>query len=87
MWASTRSDTEGEEMNDPINHPDHYQLGDMELKDILMAVGCAEQYYRGAAIKYLVRYDKKHQDRVKQDEDIGKAIKCLEILREVRKHG
>ena len=37
-------------------------------------------WYVGNAIKYLVRFDKKHQDKAKQVEDLDKATHYIQLL-------
>lgn len=37
-------------------------------------------WYSGNAIKYLVRFDKKHQDKAKQVEDLEKATHYIQLL-------
>lgn len=56
-------------MDSKVNHPDHYNIGDIETIDYLESLGIAEDFCIGNAIKYLSRY--KHKDD--ELEDLEKA--------------
>lgn len=61
---------EGEESDDPINHPSHYNKGEIEVADFI-----ADQklnFDRGNAIKYVCRAGSK--DPEKEIQDLEKAI-------------
>lgn len=55
-------------MGSKVNHPDHYNVGDIETIDYLESLGIAEDFCVGNALKYLSRY--KHKNGV---EDLRKA--------------
>jgi len=68
-------------MSDPINSPEHYTAGGMEVIDILRAKlppAQFEGHLRGCVIKYLFRYDKKGDPYA----DLRKAATYLAWLRE-----
>lgn len=67
---STSSDTE------TVNHPPHYCQGGMECIQALEALGIAEDYCRGNALKYLWRL----KDKGKAVEDARKAKWYVERL-------
>jgi hypothetical protein len=55
-------------MPSKVDHPDHYNVGDIETIDYLHSLGIAEEFCIGNAIKYLSRY--KHKNGA---EDLAKA--------------
>lgn len=55
-------------MPSKVNHPAHYNVGNIETIDYLDSLGLAEDFCIGNAIKYLSRY--KHKNGV---EDLHKA--------------
>lgn len=64
---------------DNVNHPDHYMLGEHEVKDIVSLV--ADKYHKGSvahnvasALEYQMRAPNKNGL-----EDIKKARKCLDV--------
>lgn len=59
------------ENNRAVNHPEHYQLGGIEVIDAITAWGFAEGFNRGNAIKYIARAGRK--DKAKEIEDLEKA--------------
>lgn len=66
-------------MTDNVNHPDHYNQGDIECIDAMKAAMSEEQfkgYLRGCAMKYLWRFDNKGNPI----EDLHKAKWYLERL-------
>ena len=61
---------EGNEMNDPVNHPSHYTDGKIEVLDFIEDKKL--NYHRGNAVKYICRAGKK--DPTKEAEDLEKAV-------------
>ena len=57
--------------NNAVEHPEHYQLGGIEVIDAITAWGFAEGFNRGNAIKYIARAGRK--DKAKEIEDLEKA--------------
>jgi hypothetical protein len=55
-------------MRSKVDHPAHYNVGDIETIDYLESLGIAEEFCIGNAIKYLSRY--KHKNGI---EDLEKA--------------
>ena len=49
----------------------HYTKGDFQIQDLFENIGIAEEFCRGAAIKYLVRFGKKEG---KNSKDL---LKCM----------
>ena len=43
-----------------VDHPAHYNVGDIETIDYLKSLGIAEDFCIGNAIKYLSRYKQKN---------------------------
>lgn len=67
--------------HDPINHPEHYQSPTgLEVIDVIEAFA-ADNFHRGAAIKYLLRADRKG-DKV---QDLRKCVWFIE--REIERAG
>lgn len=58
-------------MGDTVNHPDHYNMGGIEVIDAIEAWGFGEGFNRGNAIKYIARAGRK--DPAKEVEDLKKA--------------
>lgn len=58
-------------MGDTVNHPDHYNMGGIEVIDAIEAWGFGEGFNRGNAIKYIARAGRK--DLAKEVEDLKKA--------------
>lgn len=54
-----------------VNHPDHYNLGSVEVIDAVEAWGFGEGFNRGNAIKYIARAGRK--DPKTEIEDLKKA--------------
>ena len=52
----------------------HYTKGDFQIQDVFENIGIAEEFCRGAAIKYLIRFCKKNG---KNSKDL---LKCLHYL-------
>ncbi len=52
----------------------HYTKGDFQIQDVFENIGIAEEFCRGAAIKYLIRFGKKNG---KNSKDL---LKCLHYL-------
>lgn len=60
-------------MSDPVNHPEHYTSGGVEVIDAIEAWGLG--YHLGNAVKYIARAGKKTPD---PREDLRKAIWYIE---------
>lgn len=58
-------------MSGTVNHPDHYNLGGVEVIDAVEAWGFGEGFNRGNAIKYIARAGRK--DLETEIEDLEKA--------------
>ena len=56
-------------MADTVNHPTHYNVGRIEVIDVIEAWGLGEGFNRGNAIKYIARAG--HKDS--EIEDLKKA--------------
>ena len=72
--------------SDPVNHPAHYNAGDIEFIDALESAQTREEhcgYLQGNAMKYLWRYTHKG----KAEEDLRKAEWYLQRLINVVQHG
>ena len=52
----------------------HYTKGDFQIQEVFENIGIAEEFCRGAAIKYLIRFGKKNG---KNSKDL---LKCLHYL-------
>lgn len=63
----------GATVNDPVNHPNHYQANGMEAWDVIDAF-FHDKYHLGAAFKYLARAGKKDNET----RDLRKAIAEIE---------
>lgn len=64
-----------------VDHPSHYNTGDIETIDYLESLGIAEDFCAGNAIKYLSRY--KHKGKVLEDVKkakwyVNRLVKILE---------
>lgn len=58
-------------MGNAVSHPDHYNVGQYEVIDIIEDQGWGEGFNKGNAIKYIMRA--KHKDANKEIEDLEKA--------------
>ncbi len=66
--------------NSQVDHPPHYNAGDIECIDALVAAGLAEDFCRGNAIKYLWRMNDKGDpigDAQKAQWYINKLVELL----------
>lgn len=61
-------------MNDPVNHPQHYTSGKIEVIDFIEDQKLP--YHLGNAVKYIARAGKKDPDTTIQD--LRKAVWYLE---------
>ena len=68
-------------MKEKINHPQHYNMGGIEVIDAIEAWGFGEGFNRGNAIKYIARAGRKNQET--EIEDLQKAKWYIE--RELRR--
>lgn len=57
---------------DSVNHPPHYNTGNIEVIDFIESLGFSDGFCLGNAIKYISRAGKKEGSTTK--EDISKAI-------------
>lgn len=58
-------------MGNNVEHPDHYNVGGIEVIDAIEAWGFGEGFNRGNAIKYIARAGRK--DPTTEIEDLKKA--------------
>ena len=58
-------------MGNNVEHPDHYNVGGIEVIDAIEAWGLGEGFNRGNAIKYIARAGRK--DPTTEIEDLKKA--------------
>jgi hypothetical protein len=58
-------------MSENVNHPSHYNVGGIEVIDVVEAWGFGEGFNRGNAIKYIVRAGRKNPET--EIEDLEKA--------------
>ena len=58
-------------------HPDHYQMGGIEVIDAIEAWGFGEGFNKGNAIKYIARAGRK--DPLKEVEDLKKARQYIDF--------
>lgn len=68
-------------MSDSVDHPAHYKRGGIECIEALEALGIAEDFCRGNAIKYLWRMQDKGdpvQDARKARWYVDRLIQILE---------
>jgi hypothetical protein len=59
-----------------INHPQHYNSGNIETIELIKDIGIAEEFCIGNTIKYITRY--KHKEN--PIEDLEKARWYLEYV-------
>ena len=80
--SSTNEDI-GEKDNDPVNHPNHYTSGSIEVWDFIVDKDL--DFLRGNIIKYVSRAGKKDPEHEKQDLEKAMAYlkKALEAVDEV----
>ena len=70
-----------EAASDAVNHPEHYQMGGVEVINAIEAWGFGEGFNRGNAIKYIARAGRKNP--LKEVEDLKKAMFYIE--REIKR--
>tara|TARA_R100000008_G_C3570469_1_gene161792 strand:- start:745 stop:960 length:216 start_codon:yes stop_codon:yes gene_type:complete len=63
-------------MKDQVDHPDHYNVGNIETIDYIESLGMSEGFCAGNAIKYISRYKFKNSPL----QDLKKAKWYLEYL-------
>lgn len=63
-------------MSDKVNHPKHYNFGNIEVIDIIEDAGMAEGFCLGNALKYILRA--KHKQNYL--DDLKKAKWYLDYL-------
>ena len=56
-------------MSNPVDHPDHYKAGNLEVIDIIEEYGL--DFHLGNAVKYILRAGRKTEDPI---EDLEKAV-------------
>ena len=77
-WRNVRKELlEKEHPKDLVNHPPHYNKG-IETNDYIKSWGMS--YAQGNVIKYVSRYNIKHQTKQHQVQDLEKAIRYLENM-------
>ena len=64
-------------MGSSVAHPDHYQMGGIEVIDAIEAWGFGEGFNKGNAIKYIARAGRK--DPLKEVEDLKKARQYIDF--------
>ena len=63
-----------------VHSPPHYKLtDDLEVQDIINAMGWTRHHRLASALEYILRAERKGNF----EQDIRKAITCLEMLLEV----
>ncbi len=77
-------------MSENVNHPAHYNVGAIEVIDIIENQGWGLGFNRGNSLKYILRAG--HKDKNKEIEDLKKAmwylnreIERLQIIKEVER--
>jgi hypothetical protein len=77
-------------MSENVNHPAHYNVGAIEVIDIIENQGWGVGFNRGNAVKYILRAG--YKDKNKEIEDLKKAmwylnreIERLQIIKEVER--
>ena len=70
ICAKVQEELKGEQVNDAVNHPNHYTDGGIETIDFIEAKNLP--YHLGNAVKYISRAGKK--DPNKNIEDLQKAV-------------
>lgn len=66
-----------------VNHPSHYNQGEIEVIDYIEDLGIGEDFCIGNAIKYISRYKHKHdpiEDLQKAKWYIDRVIKAYEKI-------
>lgn len=85
IYGTQRPPAQAEEKpeaaSDAVNHPEHYQMGGVEVINAIEAWGFGEGFNRGNAIKYIARAGRKNP--LKEVEDLKKAIFYIE--REIKR--
>jgi len=64
-------------MGNNVEHPDHYNVGGIEVIDAIEAWAFGEGFNRGNAIKYIARAGRK--DPLKEVEDLKKARQYIDF--------
>lgn len=67
--------------SDPVNHPDHYNAGEVEVIEAIDSWGFGPGFCAGNAIKYIAR----HEHKGSPVEDLEKAAWYLNHLIELRR--
>ena len=70
ICAKVQEELKGEQVNNAVNHPNHYTDGGIETIDFIEAKNLP--YHLGNAVKYISRAGKK--DPNKNIEDLQKAV-------------
>ena len=65
----------GDVKEEKVDHPAHYNAGEMEVIDVIDGLGCTEGFCVGNIIKYVSRY--KHKNGV---QDLEKAKWYIDYL-------
>ena len=56
-----------------VNHPAHYNAGEIEVIDAIAEWGFLKGFCLGNTIKYIARHEVKHRRTAKRHEDLRKA--------------
>ena len=67
----------GGQEHEAVSHPQHYNVGGIEVIDAITAWGYGEGFNRANAIKYIVRAGRKSKETEVQD--LRKAIQYLQF--------
>ena len=73
-WQNYRKSIE---QKDLVNHPEHYTKG---IETIHYIKSWGMSYEQGNVVKYVSRYNIKHQQKEKQIQDLKKALWYLEDM-------
>ena len=76
-WRTVREELQKENLKDLVNHPPHYNKG-IETNDYIKSWDMS--YAQGNVIKYVTRYNIKHQDTHNQNQDLRKALWYLQDM-------
>ena len=74
-----------DELTDAVNHPKHYNDGNIEVIEYIADKGLARGFCLGNAIKYISRAGKK--DPTKEIEDLEKSVFYLNYFIDYLKRG
>lgn len=81
MLAELNLKSASQAFEDSVNHPKHYNKGNIEVIEFIHDQGLARGFCLGNAIKYTARAGSK--DPAKESEDLAKAIWYLRYFKEL----